>query len=243
MNERMGMNGNGSGARVALRNHVAIVLDESGSMETLRPEAIDAFNQQVETIRQAAEGQETTVSLVKFNTAVPDPVYWMQPVDRMAPIGPADYEPNGLTAMLDAVGLTIDRLKQAPGADDEDTSFLVLIISDGLENNSKRYTYESVAERIQELDGTDRWTFTYLGANQNLSVVSQRMNIPMQNVSVFAASPEGLQYGAERMRTGSEFFFQGRRAGRKSSKAFFDASSGPGQQPGAKEGDGSSWEA
>lgn len=211
----------GEAPRKRLRNHVAIILDESGSMDAMRWETIGAFNQQVDTIRAAAKDQDTTVSLVKFNTIVPEPVYWTEPVGRLAPIGRDDYRPNGMTAMLDAVGTTIDRLRRLPDADDEDTSFLILIISDGMENNSKHYSWEAIAERIQELDKTDRWTFAYLGANQDLSVVSERMSIPRGNMGAFEASRQGVRDSSVRMCTAQDKFFRDRVRGCKSKKDFF----------------------
>ncbi len=231
---------NGSGNATVLANHVAIVLDESGSMNSMRREAIDAFNQQANDIQDKAKDQTTTVSLVKFSTTVPNPIYWAEPVERLRPIGPDDYAPDGMTAMLDAVGLTIDRLKKLPDANDEDTSFLVLIISDGCENNSKRYSYQDIAERIQELDKTDRWTFTYLGANQDLARVAAQMNIPAANVSPFAADASGMADGALQMRVSSARFFEGRRTGKKSSKDFYTPA--PDDAPPRPEGDGQSWD-
>ena len=230
-------NGNGK-QKPKLRNHIAIVLDESGSMGSIRIEAIDAFNQQVKAIKETTAGQQSTVSLVKFNTVVSDPVYWAQPVETMSPIGPNDYMPNGMTAMLDAVGLTIDRLRVLPDADDEDTSFLVVIISDGHENNSKKYSYRDVAERIQTLDATERWTFTYLGANQDLSQVSADLHIPVQNTSAFIASSAGMAEGARVHDAGTRKYLRSRAAGQKNLKDFYVPDPAP--EPPAPE-NGESW--
>lgn len=224
-----------------LKNYVAIVLDESGSMESMRQETIDAFNQQAEAIRTQAADMETLVSLVKFNTSVPDPVYWSEPAATARPITKRDYEPNGWTAMLDAVGLTIDRLCKVKDADAEDVSFLVVIISDGEENNSKRYTWQGVAEKIQTLDKTGRWTFAYMGSNQDLGAISRKMAIPMDNVAAFTATPGGVKEASDVQVAASMAFVADRRAGFKSSKSFYkkdDADRTPTEVPPA----GSSWD-
>jgi hypothetical protein len=234
------MNGkNGKTPEPVLRNHVAVVLDESGSMMAMYREVIEGFNEQVAAIRESAEDQPTTVSLVKFNTHVPDPVYWVRPVEAMRPLTEADYNPNGMTAMLDAVGLTVDRLRALPDADDENTAFLVLILSDGQENNSRKYSHKDIAERIQELDRTDRWTFAYMGANQNLATVAQDMAIPFENTSSFDATSQGVAEGSLLMAESTRAYMGKRRAGQKSDKAFYRAPD-PAPEP-EPEKDGEFW--
>jgi hypothetical protein len=212
---------NGEIPEPVFRNHVAIVLDESGSMGAVRREIMDAFNEQVQTIRESAMDQPTTVSLVKFNTSVPDPVYWARSVDAMHPLREEDYSPNGLTAMLDAVGLTVERLRALPDAEDENTSFLVLILSDGRENNSRRFSYGDIAERIAELERTDRWTFAYMGANQDLAAVSDDLSIPRSNMLAFDASPDGVAAAGASTRESTRAWTGKRRAGQESDKSFF----------------------
>jgi hypothetical protein len=56
-----------------------------------------------------------------------------------------------------------------------------------------RFTYPDIAERIQRLTGFGNWTFTYLGANQELSQVSEGLGIARSNVTVYSASPEGTK--------------------------------------------------
>jgi hypothetical protein len=225
---------NGKCPEPILRNHIAIVLDESGSMAAMRREIMEAFNEQVETIRESAMDQPTTVSLVKFNTSVPDPVYWTRSVDVMHPLREEDYSPHGLTAMLDAVGLTIDRLRALPDAESENTSFLVLILSDGQENNSRRFTYADIAERIEELEHTDRWTFAYMGANQDLAAVAEGLSIPRSNMLAFHASPDGVASAGTAVREGTRAWTGKRRAGQKSDKSFFQ---GEEREPTDKPGD------
>lgn len=177
------------------KNYVVLVLDESGSMGSMRDEAMGAFNQQIKDLRKAAEADEidVRVGLVKFNTNAEDPTIWDKPISKVANLKKSEYKPDGMTAMLDAVGLAIDKLTDLSDIDDEGTSVLVNIISDGHENNSKKYSYSDIAERIQKLQATGRWTFTYSGANQDLSVVSQKLNIPIGNTLEFAATSDGLQ--------------------------------------------------
>lgn len=172
---------------------VAIVLDRSGSMEECRAETISGFNEYAAEIRRTArlEGLNARVTLVTFNSEV-TPVYWSAPLDRLQPIDHSSYVPGGMTAMLDAVGTTIDRLA-GDEPDSKDGHTLVCIISDGLENASREYTAPAVAQRIRRLQETGRWTFTYLGSNQDLAKVSADLGVPQTNVAAYAATPAGTR--------------------------------------------------
>ncbi len=171
---------------------VAIVLDRSGSMEECREATISGFNEYVKEIRKTAreEGLNARVTLMTFNQEV-TPVYFSAPLDRLQPIDERNYQPGGSTAMLDAVGETLDRLTKIEHHGK--MRAMVCIISDGLENASRRYTRADVAERIQQLQGTDRWTFTYLGSNQDLTKVAADLGVPEANVARYASTAEGTR--------------------------------------------------
>lgn len=171
--------------------HVAIVLDRSGSMEECRDATISGFNEYTDGIRRTAEQEElrTLITLVAFNGEVRT-VFVDQPLGRLRRLSRKTYVPNGSTAMLDAVGETLQRLRPLDG---EGQRFLVCVISDGYENASQRYTYPDIAERIQQLTATGRWTFTYLMSNQDLSVIQRELHIDRGNVAVYQASDVGTR--------------------------------------------------
>lgn len=176
--------------------HVAIVLDRSGSMEAVRDETISGFNEQVGKIRAKAaqsDAEKTFVTLVLFNDEVVFSKF-AEPAEALAPIDRESYEPDRTTAMLDAVGFTLERFQDVV-RDDDDTRYLVVVISDGAENDSHEYTYERIAEMIQKRQATGRWTFSYMGANQDLSVISERLSIPRSNLGTYVSSPGGTMIG------------------------------------------------
>jgi hypothetical protein len=102
-----------------------------------------------------------------------------------------------------------------------EASVLVCIISDGQENSSTDYTYASVAERIQRLSDTERWTFTYLGSNQDLSAVSDSLSISMANTSSYAASREGTTDAWKRHSRATRRRMQGVSTGKHTSHDFY----------------------
>jgi len=165
--------------------HVAIVLDRSGSMSSIRDEVIGAANDQIKTIQKEAENVNTDISFFTFSTKADDPVFVDQPVEKMELLTKESYVPDGLTAMLDGVGKAVAHLEQTKDANDPGTAFLVIIVSDGMENNSKEYNWESLASKIKPIQDTKRWTFSYLGANQDLGKVSKDLNISSKNVMAF----------------------------------------------------------
>lgn len=177
--------------------HVALVLDRSGSMESCRDVTISGFNEYIQGIRETAEREEleVRVTLTTFNHRV-RVRYVDASLPRLKPLSRATYKPDGMTAMLDAVGETIERLSSTVLTG----SFLVCVISDGLENASERYSYQDIAERIQRLGADGRWTFTYLGANQDLSQMSRDLGIDQGNIAAYQASPAGTAAAWRRQR-------------------------------------------
>ena len=173
--------------------HDVIVLDQSGSMGSVRDATISMFNEQVDSILTNSKNIDTNVSLVTFSSVVNEPTFWEEPVDKMAKLTEKDYYPSGLTAMLDAVGFVINKLRELDDADKKDVVFLVSIVSDGYENNSREHSYESIAKLIKDCEATKRWTFTYLGANQNLADVANKMNISINNTMKFCADSVGVK--------------------------------------------------
>ena len=174
---------------MANKTKIAIILDRSSSMISLRDEMIDAFNEQVDKIKEEAKNEPTRVSFVTFASEVDEPVFWNRGTYKLKKITKEDYDPAGLTAMYDAVGTTCSKLSEL---DDGETAFLVIVMSDGAENNSKKYTAKSLASTIDELQKSGRWTFTYLGANQDLSQVSESLNINLDNTVGWVTSEAGV---------------------------------------------------
>lgn len=139
-----------------------IILDASGSMSSSREEAVEMFNEQVETAQN--EKPNTRFSLVTFSSDVDEPQFWLDDVTQIEGLEHEDYQPGGRTALYDAVGSTIERLNdEAPSEADH----LFIIITDGMENNSNEYSGEQVQEMIEEREDKD-WTFLYLGGAETL---------------------------------------------------------------------------
>ena len=170
-----------------------IVLDKSGSMDSMRREAVDAFNEQIEEIKKHNDKIPTKICLVTFSSTVDDPVFWNVDVDKIEKLTIEKYVPNGMTAMRDAVSYGIKRINELPESSKEDTAILVQVISDGMENNSKNTSASDLSELVQSCQKTNRWTITYLGANQDLSKVSAQTSIHAGSTLAFSATASGMK--------------------------------------------------
>lgn len=177
--------------------YVAMVLDQSGSMQRGARETIDGFNEQMQAVKQnASDDIDVEVIFTTFDSTARINKQFIN-LNEMVELTEKQYRPNGLTAMYDGVGLTIDALRARPDINDPNTKVLMVILSDGCENASRKYTQERVAELIQDVKATERWTITYMGANQDLSDITDKLNIDKGNTVVFdASSAEGYQKGA-----------------------------------------------
>jgi uncharacterized protein YegL len=159
-----------------------IILDESGSMESIHNEAISGCNETIQTIRNAqkenAETQEQFVSVVLFNGSTKCNVSYLReniPADMVKELGMDEYRPNDCTPLYDAVGFSVNKLyDNIKGG--HDTIGMVTIITDGYENSSKEYDLRAVKGLIERLKG-EGWIFTFIGADIDAQEVAHSMNI------------------------------------------------------------------
>lgn len=180
------------------KEYVLFVLDKSGSMESIRTETINGVNEQIQELKKTAKEIQTFVSLVTFDSTVQF-VRWNIPLTEFNELSQNEYVPDGMTAMLDAVGQSVSRLKNEVNDKVDNTSFLVIIVSDGAENNSGEYDWTKVASIIGEAKAKKNWTITYMGANQDLSVISKQMNIDLGNITTWTTTTTGTDMAYQNM--------------------------------------------
>ena len=199
-------------------NHIAFVIDKSGSMNKIREQTINNINEQLDTLEDAATAdQEDKIHMVTFNGKVSEPVRWLV-AERFTE---EDYEPRGNTALLDAVGKTITTLQDIEVADDEDVSYLLVILSDGQENTSKEYNRTQVSSMIKELEEQGNWTFTFVGADRSCIDYMIDLGIQVGNTQYFPASAEGMQMTTNSISRGLRSFKTARGAGGQMMSSFY----------------------
>jgi hypothetical protein len=165
-----------------------IILDKSGSMESIRKAAVDGFNETLAGIKKAqerfADTQEHFVSLLTFCNCDKRYVFDKVPVANTRPLTMVEYQPCCCTPLYDAMGFTLTSMRQHVSKI-EDAVVVVTIITDGLENASVEYTGAAVKKLVEELKG-EGWTFTYMGANQDAVEIAFTLSI--RNARNFSAT-------------------------------------------------------
>lgn len=165
------------------------VLDKSGSMFNCRETTILGFNKQLETIQQLQKefpDQEFKVSLTTFDDNVEN-TFNQTELGSFEKLTPQMYIPNGCTALLDAIGISINQIRTASGSEilNDEMSVVMIILTDGMENASREFNYHQIAGMIKNLEQTEKWTFTFLGADIDALHTSKMLNIRAENVMSF----------------------------------------------------------
>jgi hypothetical protein len=172
---------------------ISIVLDRSGSMDSIRQDAIGSFNTFLRD--QKTVPSEATISLVQFDDQY-EVVYQAIALPDAPELTLQTYVPRGSTALLDAIGRTIDetghRLEAMPETGRPENVIFV-ILTDGEENSSRHYPPERINEMIRHQRDVYNWQFVFLGANQDAIMTASRLGIGSAQAMTFAASPTGAQ--------------------------------------------------
>ena len=170
-----------------------VILDKSGSMESIRTEAINGYNETLGSIKATQlkflDTQEHFVSLAAFCDCGIDMIYDMTPIKDADKLTKEKYDPCCCTPLFDAIGKTVKTLKKKI-ADDEDAGVLVTIITDGYENSSKEWDAKGVAKLIEECK-EDGWMFSFIGAGED--VVKTATTISITNTMVWENTSEGTK--------------------------------------------------
>ena len=144
---------------------LVMILDRSGSMQGLEADTIGGFNSMIE--KQKKEDGEAFVSVVLFDD-ICEVLYDRVPVGKVERMTDRQYFVRGCTALLDAVGGAIHHIgnvhKYAREEDVPEKTIFV-ITTDGMENASRRYSYEKVRRMIERQKEKYNWEFLFLGAN------------------------------------------------------------------------------
>ena len=195
-----------------------IVLDASGSMYSIRNEAIAGVVETVQTIRTAQNdnaNQEHLFSLVVFNGRSIATVYDRMPITKVPDLNENDYQPTDNTPLYDAMGNAITNLQRYINEDD---NVLVTVITDGYENSSVEWNHQRGFQLVEDLKKKN-WLFTYIGANQDALKVAKGMGI--DHSMNYMSDAEGTKAMFRKERLSRKAFYGKLSAG----KRFFEAKS------------------
>ena len=172
------------------QTHIAVILDRSGSMQSIRNDIIGGFNAFLHDQRDA--GGETTLTLVQFDDKDPfELIHDFLPLEDTPDLDPETYIPRASTPLLDAIGRSINHLQKKIWSLPEDgrpEKVLILVITDGMENASREFNLADVRKMI--VDRTvDGWSFAFLSAD--LDAISEACSLGFAHNSVMGFDRHG----------------------------------------------------
>ncbi len=162
-----------------------IILDQSGSMSDCVNQTLKGLADQRKEILAIANefpGQEIRVGLTVFDHNI-ELKYSNLSVTELSRMNSFHYKPNGQTALLDAIGMSVAATQRLMV--NEGDSAVIIILTDGYENASKEYSHKQIKELIQAKEETGKWSFTYLGATLDAVEIAKSMNIKEENSFAF----------------------------------------------------------
>ncbi|MEQ9716512.1 MAG: vWA domain-containing protein, partial [Candidatus Asgardarchaeum sp.] len=142
---------------------LVFIVDRSGSMSTIASDMSGAIKEVLKDQKETHKG-EMLVTFVRFDSQYEE-VFSDTPI---ADVSEIELKPRGSTALLDAIGRTINAVSEKFDAAEEDERperVLFVIVTDGEENSSREFTKDKVFELIEEKKTKNRWGFTFIGAN------------------------------------------------------------------------------
>lgn len=165
----------------------SFIIDESGSMSGQQKSVVKSFNEQLKTIREQDISYKneihTYVSLTTFNSVIKNRTE-VFPIGMFEDLSGNDYNPSGTTALLDAIGSTIARIEMNYNTkitSNEEVEIVMMILTDGYENSSRKYSFKDISGKIAELEEKGKWRFIFLGADIDTFNVINDLNIKAVN--------------------------------------------------------------
>jgi hypothetical protein len=173
-----------------LNTEIICVIDKSGSMNKIKSDAIGGFNEFLSEQKKLKDNTKITVNLFDSNYK---PLYKSIDIEDADELNESNYVPSSMTALYDAIGLSIDDYKEySKNAEVKPDRVLMVIITDGEENKSCEYSRERIFQMIDEQSKLG-WEFIFLAANQDAMKTASSINIKSGNTMDFMASSVGMK--------------------------------------------------
>ena len=169
---------------------IIFVIDKSGSMSRLTKDTIEGFNGFVESQK---DDTKTTLTTILFDTS------WKTLHDgidvyEVSPMTTKDYIAGGGTAMLDAIGDTINRVQDRHDelGENKPDNVLFVITTDGEENSSKKFKKSDIEKMIKHQTNGHGWEFMFLGANMDAVKEAESIGISKDWSTNYAYDSKGI---------------------------------------------------
>ncbi|MFA9422973.1 MAG: hypothetical protein ACERLG_05320 [Sedimentibacter sp.] len=172
---------------------LVFILDKSGSMSGLEQDTIGGFNSMLE--KQKKENSEAFVTTVLFDNNF-ELLHDRFNIRKIKPITKKEYFVGGTTALLDAMGNTINRIGKILSESKEEErpeKVIFVIITDGMENSSHEFTHSKIKQMIEQQKSKYSWDFIFLGANIDAIKTASNIGISEDRAVNFCCDSMGTQ--------------------------------------------------
>lgn len=169
------------------------VIDQSGSMSGLEDDTIGGFNSMLE--KQRNEDGVCHISTVFFDNSS-EVIHNRRNISTVEPLTRKDYTPGGSTALLDALGDAINhtvKVQKMLADDERADNVIFVIITDGEENSSNRFSARKVKQMISHEQEKYGWEFIFLGANIDAVKTAGHYGIKPNRASNFVCDATGVE--------------------------------------------------
>jgi hypothetical protein len=170
------------------RTLIAVLLDRSGSMETVKSDTEGGFNAFIDS--QRGEPGEAVVTLAQFDYEY-DVVYANKPI---AEVPRLELQPRGATALYDSLGRLITDVGAELAALPEQArpgNVIVVVFTDGHENSSREWTHEAITAAIKRQEAEFAWDFLFLGANMDAVAVGTALGFSSDKSMTWSSDDGG----------------------------------------------------
>lgn len=170
---------------------VTVLVDESGSMQSVWDATINGFNEYVTKLQTDLKGMEVYFSAIKFDGRGVRKLQVGAPLKNAVVLSKANYEPCDTTPLLDAVGKTIEATEQVVSLHKADR-IIVMIQTDGFENASREFTRERLKALI-DAKTAQGWVFIYVGAGIDAYAEASRIGVATVNTVSHTHDPATMR--------------------------------------------------
>jgi len=170
---------------------LVLILDRSGSMSGLESDTIGGYNAMLE--KQKKEAGDAIITTVLFDDRY-ELLHDRINLKGIAPITDKEYFVRGSTALLDAVGRTINKIgnvQKHTAVEERAEHVMFVITTDGMENASREFSYEKIRHMIEHQKSKYGWEFIFLGANIDAIATAERFGISKDRATNYNADSEG----------------------------------------------------
>lgn len=175
------------------KTEIVFILDRSGYMSGLEEDTIGGYNSMLK--KQQKEKGEAIVTTVLFDDKY-EIIHDRTNIKEIKPISDKEYYVRGSTALLDAMGRTINKIINATKntkKEHQADKVMFVIITDGMENSSREYNYEKVKTMIENQKEIYEWEFVFLGANIDAISTAAKFGIEEDRAANYNPDGEGTQ--------------------------------------------------